>query len=48
MIISKSSWAYKELSENWNLKRAKRLVDYPTVNKSKNKLALLPTSAVFE
>ena len=41
MIISKSLWTYKELSENWSLKRAQKLVNYSSVNKSKNKLTLI-------
>jgi hypothetical protein len=41
MIISKSLWTYKELSENWSLKKAQKLVNYSSVNKSKNKLALI-------
>ncbi len=40
MIISKSLWTYKELSENWSLKRAQKLINYSSVNKYKNKLAL--------
>ena len=41
MIISKSSWAQKELSENWSLKIFPKLVNYSSVNKSKNKLAFI-------
>jgi hypothetical protein len=40
MIISKSLWTYKELSENWSLKRVQKLINYSSVNKYKDKLAL--------